>query len=229
MKAHGCGKKQAGREFAIDRLNISASDMHIGSCLLIMAQAYTIGGCLVTRSQEQSADCCVRRLVRRGPTTFPQLSPFSASASSCLDGEEGIKGGGNIKKKWMTSKVRQGRDKGAQNLHWPAAVMSTPRAGMHSHPWAFQFRTVVIKVSNGAWPNELSCPHPLPNYLPNQQERERGGEAGGQKGTIMNWVNEPGCGGGGRVDGLGAAWEFTRSPLSWISFLLYPSSPSSLI
>lgn len=61
-----------------------------------MAKAYTIGGCCVTRSQEQSVDCCVRRLVRQGPAIFPQLSPFSGSASSCLDGGEGG-GGGQLK------------------------------------------------------------------------------------------------------------------------------------
>lgn len=54
-----------------------------------MAKTCAIGACCVTRSQEQSVDCCVRRLVRQGPTIFPQLSPFSGSASSCRVGEGG--------------------------------------------------------------------------------------------------------------------------------------------
>lgn len=87
MKGHGCWENMQGRELSIDSLHITTSDTHVGSCLLITAKAYTIGGCCVTRSQEQSVDCCVRRLVRQGPTIFPQLSPFSGSASSCLDGE----------------------------------------------------------------------------------------------------------------------------------------------
>lgn len=94
MKGQGCWDNMQGRELPIDLLHITTSDMHVGSRLLIMAKTYTIGGCCVTRSQEQSVDCCVRRLVRQGPTIFPQLSPFSGSASSCLD-EKG--GGGSIK------------------------------------------------------------------------------------------------------------------------------------
>lgn len=94
MKGQGCWDNMQGRELPIDLLHITTSDMHVGSCLLIMAKTYTIGGCCVTRSQEQSVDCCVRRLVRQGPTIFPQLSPFSGSASSCLDGEGG---GGQLK------------------------------------------------------------------------------------------------------------------------------------
>lgn len=98
-----------GGNFRIDSPHVSAFDMYAGSCLLIMAQTYTIGGCCVTGSQEQSADCCVRRLVRQGPTMAPppQLSPFSGSASSCLDcgGTEGTGGGSNG---W---KIKEGKGK----------------------------------------------------------------------------------------------------------------------
>lgn len=94
MKGHGWRENTQGRELWIDSLHITTSDMHGSSCLLIMAQTCAGGGCCVTRSQEQSVDCCVRRLVRQGPTIFPQLSPFSGSASSCLDGEGGFGGWG---------------------------------------------------------------------------------------------------------------------------------------
>lgn len=91
-KGTAAEKNTQGRDLSIDSLRITPSDVHGASWLLIMAKTYAIGACCVTRSQEQSVDCCVRRLVRQGPTIFPQLSPFSGSASSCRVGEGGCWG-----------------------------------------------------------------------------------------------------------------------------------------
>lgn len=101
MKGLGCWGNRPGRGRSIDLLHITTSDVHVGSCLLITARNYT-RRLLCQRNPGNNLLIVVRDdWSDKGRRLSPQLSPFSGSASSRLDGQRGKKKEANENKEVM--------------------------------------------------------------------------------------------------------------------------------
>lgn len=169
-------KTGRGREFSIDLLHITVSDMRVGSCLLITAQIYTrrllchrVPGTICWLLCEKIGQ------TRAGhfPPNYPHLVVLLQAAWT---GKRGKKG--ESKGKMKDVKKRR-RHRGEKYVHQPPNYfvnMKLWKTWMFSQQWGFYIATAVILRVKWAMVLGLMSSNPpppnththSPTYLPSQ-------------------------------------------------------------
>ncbi len=177
MKGLGCWKNKQGREFSIDSLHITASDMHVGSCLLITAQIYTrrllchsVPGTICWLLCEKIGQTRASHF----PPNYPHLVVLLQAAWT---GKRGKKE--EAKEKWKTSKERQERKRGEKPVHQPLNYFVNTKLWKLEHAHSREVFTwsggyFKSEVKDSPWPNELSY-LPPPTYPASRGERREEG------------------------------------------------------
>lgn len=212
MKGLGCWENRQGREFSIDSLHITASDMHVGSCLLITAQIYTrrllcyqVPGTICWLLCEKIGQTRASHF----PPNYPHLVVLLQAAWT------GKRGKKEEAKGKMKDVKKQDRDREEKTVHQPLNHFVNNQiveTWTSLQQWGFYFTAVVIlRASNGPWPNELSYLHPPPTY-----PASRGKRRGGKKGRLWIELMSLDWGGGGWARGSLRIHPFPPSILCFL-------------